>query len=101
MIAFSLGSWWTVKTRPTNSGDRVLEIPPTAVGGLFRSNLQTAVTEFFESHQRQLVDCSDPASEKKRHKCKGELSLMGTSREREQAGSEKSTNCRWWDLASA
>src|SRR5260370_32326684 len=41
--------------------NREPEIPPTAVGGLFRSNLRrTRLSETAESHQRQLVDCSDP-----------------------------------------
>ena len=38
-----------------------LGIPPTAVGGFFRSNLQRGWTlEPRESHQRQLVDLSNP-----------------------------------------
>jgi hypothetical protein len=38
-----------------------VEIPPTAVGGWFRSDLQTSTNRILESHQRKLVDCSDPA----------------------------------------
>jgi hypothetical protein len=56
------------------------EIPPTAVGGSFKSDLQIETYIFIESHQRQLVDRSSPAFI--------------------QAGSETSTNCRWWDSAS-
>src|SRR3981189_1520259 len=37
-----------------------LRIPPTAVGGWFRSFLQLTPTHALKSHQRQLVDCSDP-----------------------------------------
>jgi hypothetical protein len=37
-----------------------VEIPPTAVGGFFRSRLQQSWLETPESHQRELVDFSDP-----------------------------------------
>jgi len=38
---------------------RIIEIPPTAVGGLFRSFLQRNLARAtLKSHQRQLVDCS-------------------------------------------
>src|SRR6266550_3989503 len=47
---------------------RFYEIPPTEVGGLFRSNLQESTDRVLESHQRKLVDCSDPASEIKRQR---------------------------------
>src|SRR5437762_11655931 len=40
-------------------------IPPTEVGGWFRSNLHAGTDRVLESHQRKLVDCSDPASEPK------------------------------------
>ena len=57
------------------------EIPPTGVtgvGGWFKSGLQTLVTEFLESHQRKLVDCSDPASETMRPSAnKSQSSFMG------------------------
>jgi hypothetical protein len=39
-----------------------LEIPPTAVGGAFRSDLQKWLAKSTESSQRQLGDCSDPTS---------------------------------------
>jgi hypothetical protein len=39
-------------------------IPPTAVGGLFRSFLQKESPETVESPQRQLGDCSDPTYKK-------------------------------------
>jgi hypothetical protein len=38
----------------------VCKIPPTAVGGSFRSFLLQAPLKSFQSHQRQLVDRSDP-----------------------------------------
>jgi hypothetical protein len=57
-----------------------------------------ARVEFLESHQRQLVDVSDPTSETKRPcACKSELSFMGNSSVDHYVGSETSTNCRWWD----
>src|SRR6266480_2197342 len=54
------------------------EIPPTRVDGLFRSNLQRRASRICESHQRQLVDCSDPSY-------RGELSE-----------SANPTNGSWW-----
>jgi hypothetical protein len=43
--------------------DEDSEIPPTEVGGWFRSNLHPKTETKSKSHLRQLVDCSDPASE--------------------------------------
>src|SRR6266480_304141 len=98
------------------------EIPPTRVDGLFRSNLQRRASRICESHQRKLVDGSDPSY-------RGELSesanptngswwivqilpfrprtiphddsLSALNESRliyPKAGSEPSTNFRWWDL---
>ncbi len=51
--------------------------------------------EMIESHQRQLVDGSDPTCSSK---CKAELALWNApGRFRSEAGSEQSTNCRWWN----
>ena len=36
------------------------EIPPTGVGGLFRSLLRGEMVSSPKSHPRQWVDCSDP-----------------------------------------
>src|SRR6188474_2356799 len=57
------GSWWMVQIPPTTQGWRGTRgIPPTAVGEWFRSRLPLrAGVELVESHQRQLVDGSDPA----------------------------------------
>ena len=73
-----------------------MEIPPTAVGGWVQilPTKTSSLPNSAESHQRQLVDCSDPASRR-----------FATNRRRthrsfnvcSQAGSELSTNCRWWD----
>src|SRR5260370_835341 len=74
------------------------EIPPTAVGGWFRSFLQkphfapmkeippTAVGGLFRSGLRTNEGPSD---------CNGHLSFMDLLRE--EVGSEPSTNFRWWD----
>jgi hypothetical protein len=49
-----------------------------------------------KSHQRKLVDCSDPASENNAGRAHTRTpSFMGLLSE--QVGSEPSTNCRWWD----
>ena len=40
--------------------------PTHGSGWMVQICLQVMVTEFPESHQRKLVDCSDPASETKR-----------------------------------
>src|SRR5207253_2549047 len=46
---------------------RFLRIPPTAVGGSFKSSLQTkGLDAFFESHPRQWVDRSNPAYKRRR-----------------------------------
>jgi hypothetical protein len=37
-----------------------VEIPPTAVGGSFKSGLHQAPLMMKKFHQRQLVDCSSP-----------------------------------------
>src|SRR2546426_11574754 len=69
-------------------------IPPTGVGGWFRSNLHARTNRVLESHQRKLVDDSDPASETKRpsvFKC--EFSFMPFNVD-EQVGSEPSTHSR-------
>src|ERR1700730_6498479 len=49
-----------------NTFESPSRIPPTEVGGWFRSNLHASTHRVLESHQRKLVDCSDPASETKR-----------------------------------
>src|SRR6266478_4390746 len=55
-----------VQIQPTYEHAPVLEIPPTGVGGLFRSNLHTSTHRFLKSHPREWVDGSDPASDTKR-----------------------------------
>jgi len=56
------GSWWVVQAQPTKG------------------------RHFFESHQRKLVDCSNPA-------------FLGF--QRKQVGLEQSTSFRWWDSGKA
>src|ERR1700730_8340960 len=71
------GSGWIVQIRPTkrNPNERT-RIPPTEVGGLFRSNLRP--------HRRRMELKS--------------LSLSNVFwRFDSEAGSEQSTNFRWWD----
>jgi hypothetical protein len=74
------------------------QIPPTGVGGLFRSNLPELALDLNESHQRQLVDCSDPTcwSKSERRKTTNRF-LNALGRFASKAGSEQSTNFRWWD----
>src|SRR5438876_8236926 len=50
--------------QPKRNQLRKLTIPPTAVGGWFRSCLQESCTETHKSHQRQLVDGSSPTYRK-------------------------------------
>jgi hypothetical protein len=42
-----------------------ITIPPTEVGGWFKSNLLETTNRVLESHQRKLVDCSDPTYKEK------------------------------------
>ena len=49
-----------VQIQPTKLEFEILTIPPTAVGGWFRSNLPSLSSKFSQSHQQQLVDGSDP-----------------------------------------
>src|SRR6266403_2177887 len=49
-----------VQIQPTYEHPPVLEIPPTGVGGWFRSNLHTSTHRFLKSHPREWVDGSDP-----------------------------------------
>src|SRR4029077_106815 len=46
--------------RPTNRCDRGAAIPPTEVGGWFKSGLQTGVTEGLKFHPRKLVGFKNP-----------------------------------------
>src|SRR3984893_18710881 len=62
-------TYWSGPTRYrdcVNTFESPSRIPPTEVGGWFRSNLNASTHRVLESHQRKLVDCSDPASETKR-----------------------------------
>ena len=59
---------------------RTFRIPPTAVGGLFRSNLDSM-------NMRTVWILLKPSS-------KAAVSVVSTIR---KAGLEQSTNCRWWD----
>ncbi len=56
-------SGWIVQAQTTDEDARLLpRIPPTAVGGLFRHNLQTKTLAcFLESQPLRWVDCSSPA----------------------------------------
>jgi hypothetical protein len=56
------GSWWIVQVLFYNTAPPLVSrIPPTAVGGWFKSFLRTQTRyEISEYHQRQLVDCSSP-----------------------------------------
>jgi hypothetical protein len=67
----------------------MVQIQPTA----------TNTSAVAKSHQRQLVDGSDPASEAKRKIAfpKATPVIMALYAN-EQVGSEQSTNCRWWDF---
>src|SRR5881397_2555283 len=49
-----------VQIQPTRDHAPVLEIPPTGVGGWFRSNLHATTHRFLKSHPREWVDGSDP-----------------------------------------
>jgi len=56
------GSWWIVQFLSRNvPTSTTQEIPSTAVDGLFRFFLQTHRAAPKKSHQRQLVDGSDPS----------------------------------------
>ena len=50
-----------------------------------------------QSHQRELVDGSDPAFETTRDRANKRRDLSFMDLLREQVGSEQSTNFRWWD----
>src|SRR5436190_2186200 len=67
-----------------------------AVGGCFRSYLQRATEPIDESHQRKLVGCSDPTCSR-RSSMKLRSLLYASARLISEAGSEPSTNFRWWD----
>src|SRR5262249_27090574 len=54
------GSWWFVQILSTKTRPLRLRMPPTAVGGSFRSFLQKRARFVSECHQRQLVVRSDP-----------------------------------------
>src|SRR5262249_5549114 len=56
------GSWWFLQVLSTkNRHQPNCRIPPTAVGGSFKSFLQKiATSQHAESHQRQLVVPSSP-----------------------------------------
>src|ERR1700730_17771226 len=53
--------------------------------------------EFYKSHQRKLVDGSDPAFVHIEGVVKLNTLLNVLSRFVSEAGSEQSTNFRWWD----
>src|SRR6266850_961183 len=71
------GSGWIVQIQPTNLGFEDLRIPPTEVGGWFRSYLLVY---------------------SKAHEMKSFLNAL--CRAASEAGSEPSTNFRWWDSRS-
>src|ERR1700730_12697653 len=71
------GSGWIVQIRPTNVGFASLRIPPTEVGGWFRSNLLVY---------------------SKANELKSFLNALCHSAS--EAGSETSTNSRWRDSRS-
>ena len=80
------GSWWIVQIRPTpNCHIKRKEIPPTAVGGLFRSGL-------LEQYRRldlkyPLTPVSGITQRAATPICRLDLNV--------------STNCRWWDSKPA
>jgi hypothetical protein len=83
--------------------DDLSSIPPTAVGGWFKSGLQEGRSSP-ESHQRQLVDGSGPtfdASATDRFKVGKLAPRIDAYGLRMKAGLEPSTNCRWWDSGKA
>ena len=82
----AVGGWFRSSYTRALTG---FSIPPTEVGGLFRSNLQASTDRVLESHQRKLVDCLDPASE-----TKGSNTLKI---EFHDPFYEPSPNCRWRD----
>src|SRR6266481_966949 len=58
---------WVDGSDPTyTSTHLVLEIPPTGVGGWFRSNLHASTHRVLESHPREWVDGSDPTYQRAR-----------------------------------
>ena len=69
------GSGWIIQIQPTRRCLRNFGIPPTEVGGLFRSGLQNRETTAI----------------------KRDFSVMHSANVDEQVGSEQSTNSRWWD----
>src|SRR5688572_11484200 len=76
------GSWWIVQIQPThNSHIKEKEIPPTVVGGLFRSDL-------FARHRR--LDLKYPLTAVSGITLRTESSLC-------RLDLKVSTNCRWWD----
>src|SRR6266566_3061989 len=56
------GSWWMVQIQPTR--DRLLKFKNPTNGSWWMVQIQPAfgADRFLESHQRELVDVSDPAS---------------------------------------
>ena len=89
-----------IATMDSKQGDSelIFKSHQRVVGGLFRSNLPESALDLNESHQRQLVDCSDPTcwSELERRKIRDRF-LNALGRFASKAGSEQSTNFRWWD----
>ena len=76
------GSWWIVQIQPThNSHMEKKEIPPTAVGGMFRSNLLARQHRLDLKYP--LTSFSGITFRPERSDCRQDLKL--------------STNCRWWD----
>ncbi len=71
---------------PTEIGGlfKSYRIPPPAGGGLFKPDLQNG-RHFFESHHRQVEDRSSPTCLRQKPR---------------KAGFEQSTTCRWWDSGS-
>ena len=69
------GSGWIIQLQPTKRYRRNFGIPPTEVGGLFRSGLQNQETTAF----------------------KRDFRVMHSANVDEHVGSEQSTNFRWWD----
>src|SRR5882724_13088265 len=65
------GSGWIVQVQPTNEGrSPASRIPPTGVGGSFKSSLQTkAARLLLESHPREWVDRSSPAYKRRPLAC--------------------------------
>src|SRR5215510_15095073 len=74
------GSWWSLQVLPTSICSTSLPIPPTAVGGPFKSYLHPFAQLHYQFHQRQLVVPSSPTY----------IHLLNFT--------TNSTNGSWWSL---